>query len=63
MLREQLEEAQAKMILEANKSHRPLHFKVGDSVFLDTRLLPIGYANLTKLESANLNSRKFQQPL
>jgi transposase InsO family protein len=62
MLRERLEEAQTKMILEANKSRRPHDFKVGDSVFLDTTLLPIGYANLTKSESSNLNSRKFQQP-
>jgi len=62
MLRERLEEAQTRMILEANKSRRPHDFKVGDSVFLNTRLLPIGYANVTKSESASLNSRKFQQP-
>jgi hypothetical protein len=49
------------MILEANKSRRPHDFKVGDSVFLDTRLLPIGYANLTKSQFANLNSGEFQQ--
>jgi len=62
MLREQLEEVQTRMILEANKSRRPHDFKVGDSVFLDSRLLLISYANLTKSESTNLNSRKFQQP-
>jgi hypothetical protein len=62
MLRERLEEAQTRMILEGNKSRRPNDFEVGDSVFLDTRLFPIGNANLTKLESANLNSTKFQQP-
>jgi hypothetical protein len=61
MLRERLEEAQTRMILEADMSRRPHDFKVGDSVFLDTRLLPIGYVNLTKSESASLNSRKFQQ--
>jgi hypothetical protein len=61
MLRERLEEAQTRMILEANMSRRPHDFKVGDSVFLDTRLLPIGYVNLTKSELASFNSRKFQQ--
>ena len=61
MVREWLEEAQTKMILEANESRRPHDFKVGDSVFLNITLLPIGYANLTKSELSNLNSRKFQQ--
>jgi hypothetical protein len=50
ILRERLEEAQTKMILEANKFHRLHNFKVGDSVFLNTTLLPIDYANLTKSE-------------
>jgi hypothetical protein len=59
--RERLEEAQTRMILETNKSCRPHDFKVGGSVCLVTRLLPIGYANLTKLEPAGLHSRKFQQ--
>ena len=63
MLREGLEEAQTRMILEANKSRHLHNIKVGDSVFLDSRLLLIGYANLTKSESANHNSRKSQQPL
>jgi len=62
MLREWLEEAQRRLILEANESRRPHDIKVGDSVFLDTRLLPIGYAKLSKSESASHNSRKFQQP-
>jgi len=60
MLRERLEEAQTRMILEANKSRRPHDFKVGDTVFLNSSLLPIGYANLTEFKSPNLNSRKFQ---
>jgi len=62
MLRERLEEAHPRMLLEANQSRRPLDCNVGDPGFLGTRLLPIGYANCTKLESANLKSRKFQQP-
>jgi len=62
LLREQSEETQTEMIMEANKSRRPHDVKVGDSVFLDTRVLPIGYANLNKSKSANLNSRQFQQP-
>jgi len=49
------------MILEANMSRCPHDFKVGDSVFLDTWLLPIVYANLTQSESANLDAGKFQQ--
>jgi hypothetical protein len=61
MLRERLGEAQTRMILEADMSRRPHDFKVGDSVFLDTRLLLIGYVNHTKSESASLNSRKFPQ--
>jgi len=61
MLRERLEEAQRRMILEANKSRRPHDFKVGDTVFLNSSLLLIGYANLTEFKSPNLNSRKFQQ--
>jgi hypothetical protein len=62
MLRERLEEVQTRMILEANKAQRPHDFKVGDSVFLDTRLLLIGSANLIKSKSTNLNYRKFQLP-
>jgi hypothetical protein len=62
ILIERLEEAQTRMILEADNSCGLHDFKVGDSVFLDTRLLPIGYVNLTKSELASLNSRKFQQP-
>jgi hypothetical protein len=62
MLRERLEKAQIKMILEANMCCHPHNFKVGDSDFLDTTLLPIGYANLTKSELSYLNSRNFQQP-
>jgi len=60
MLRERLEEAQTRMILEANKSRCPHDFKVGDSVSPDTRLLPMCYENLTKSELASLNSRKFE---
>lgn len=47
MFTEQLEEAQTTMILNANKSHRPHNFKLGDSVFLQTKLLLISYAYVT----------------
>jgi hypothetical protein len=62
MLREQLEEAQTRMILEANKSCCPHNVMVGDSIYVPTKLLLIGYANLSNSESANVNSRTFQQP-
>jgi len=60
MLREQMEETQLTMVLEANE-HRQSHpFRVGDSVFLDTRLLPVGYANVNSTANDNVNSRMFQ---
>jgi len=59
MLRERMEETQLTMVSEANE-HRQLHpFRVGDSVFLDTRLLPVGYANVNSTANDNVNSRKF----
>jgi len=61
MLREQVEEAQTRMVLEANPSRCPHNFQLGDSVLLDPRLLLIGYANLARSELANLNSRKFRR--
>jgi len=60
MLRERLEEAQRRLILESNMSRCPHDSNVVDSVFLDFKLLPIGCSNLTKLELANLNLRKFK---
>jgi len=63
ILREGLAEAQTRMIWESNKPCRQHDFKVWDCVFLDPRLLTIGYANLTKSESANLHTGKFQQPV
>jgi hypothetical protein len=47
------------MATEANKHRQPHPFKVGDCVFLDTRKLPVGYANVVKAELGE-NSRKFQ---
>jgi transposase InsO family protein len=62
MLRERMEETQLSMVSEANE-HRQQHpFMVGDEVFLDTRLLPIGYANVTGTANNTSNSRKFQHP-
>ena len=52
MLRERMEEAQL-----------AIHpFGVGEEVFLDTRLLPVGYANVSGVTEATTNSRKFQHP-
>jgi len=41
MLRERMEEVQLTMVTEANEHHQPHPFRIGDSVFLDTRLLPV----------------------
>jgi len=62
ILRERIEEAQFTMVTETNE-HRQLHlFRIGDSVFLDTRLLPVGYANVNSTANDSANLRKFQQP-
>jgi len=50
------------MVSEANEHHQPHPFRVGDSVFLDTRLLPVGYANVNSTANDNVNSGKFQHP-
>jgi hypothetical protein len=62
MLRERMEKAQLTMTTEANEKRQAHPFRVGDEVFLDTRLLPIGYANVTGAANDNNNSRKFQHP-
>jgi len=62
MLRERMEETQLAMVSDANEQRQQHHFKVGDDVFLDTRLLPVGYANVTGVASEVRNSRKFQHP-
>jgi len=62
MLRERIEETQLTMVSEANEHHQPHPFRVGDSVFLDTCLLPVGYANINSTANLNVNSRKFQHP-
>jgi transposase InsO family protein len=62
MLRERMEETQLAMVTDANE-HRQQHpFQVGDDVFLDTRLLPVGYANVNGVANEAINSRKFQHP-
>jgi len=43
-----------------HRQHHP--FKIGDEVFLDTRLLLVGYADVNKVMQATTNSRKFQHP-
>ena len=62
MLRERMEETQVTMTTEANKKQQAHPFRVGDEVFLDTRSLPIGYANVTGAANDSNNSRKFQHP-
>ena len=62
MLRERMEETQLAMVSEANEHRQPHPFRVGDSVFLDTRLLPVGYANVNAAANDARNSRKFQHP-
>lgn len=62
MLRERMEETQLAMVSEANEHRQPHPFRVGDSVFLDTRLLPVGYANVNSTANDTANSRKFQHP-
>jgi len=62
MLREQMEETQLSMVTEANEHRQPHPFRIGDSVFLDTRLLPVGYANVNPTAYDSANSRKFQHP-
>lgn len=58
-----LQDAQVDMVIESDKRRRPHPFKVGDSVFLNTRKLPIGYANLQHHQDDDYGgpaSRKFQ---
>jgi transposase InsO family protein len=62
MLRERMEETQLAMVSEANEHRQPHPFRVGDTVFLDTRLLPVGYANVNSAANDSANSRKFQHP-
>jgi len=62
MLRERMEEVQLKMVMEVNELCQPHPFRIGDSVFLDTRLLPVGYANVNSTANDSANSQKFQHP-
>jgi len=60
MLQERIEEAQLTMVTEINEHHQPHPFQIGDWVFLDTHLLPIGYTNVDSTANDCANSRKFQ---
>jgi len=62
MLRERMEEVQLTMVTEANEHRQPHPFRIGDLVFLDTRLLPVSYANVNSTANDSANSRKFQPP-
>jgi len=55
-----MEETQLSMVTEANEHRQPHPFRIGDSVFLDTRILPVGYANVNPTANDSANSRKFQ---
>jgi len=57
-----MEEAQLAMTVEANEKRQAHPFRVGDEVFLDTRLLLVGYANVSGTANESNNSRKFQHP-
>jgi len=56
MLCERMEETQLSMVTEANEHRQPHPFHIGDSVFLDTRLLPVGYANVNHTTNDSANS-------
>ena len=56
MLRERMEETQVMMTTEANEKRQAHPFRVGDEAFLDTRLLPVGYTNVTGTASDSNNS-------
>jgi len=62
MLQERMEETQLTMTVEANEKRQAHPFRVGDEVFLDTWLRPIGYANVTGMANNSNNSHKFQHP-
>ena len=62
MLRERMEETQLSMVTEVNERHQRHPFRIGDLVFLDTGLLPVGYANVNYAANDRINSRKFQHP-
>jgi len=57
-----MEETQLSMVMEANEHRQPHPFRIGDWVFLDTCLLPVGYANVNPTANDSANSRKFQHP-
>jgi len=44
------------MTMESNEKRQAHPFRVGDEVFLDTRSLPIGYANVTGAANDSNNS-------
>jgi len=56
MLRKRKEETQLTMVSEANEHCQPHPFRVGDSVFLDSHLLPVSYANVNSTANDNVNS-------
>jgi hypothetical protein len=59
---ERMEETQLTITTEANEKKQAYPFRVGHEVFLDTRLLPGGYVNVTGKPNESNNSQKFQYP-
>ena len=57
-----MQETQLAMVSDANEQRQQHPFKVDDDVFLDIHLLPVGYANVTRVASEVRNSQKFQHP-
>jgi len=62
MLRQRIEETQLAMVSDANEHRQPHPFRIGNSMLLDTRQLPVGYANLNPVGNDGVHSRKFQHP-
>jgi hypothetical protein len=62
MLPERMEETQLAIVSEANEHRQPHPFRVGDTVFLGIRLLPVAYANVNSAANDSANSGKFQNP-
>jgi len=62
MLHKRMEETQLAMVSDMNEYHQLHTFCRGNSMFLDTRLLPVGYANLNPMGNNGVHLRRFQHP-
>jgi len=57
MLHKRMEVIQLSMVMEANEHRQPHPFRIGNLVFLDTSLLPVGYTNANPTANDSANSR------